>query len=90
MNLNLMRELFEAQVYPSFGNIAHGLRRKDNGEYVSGSLEDHWQTFQEGFELAYVECVKVLKKRFMGDLNREDMEVRRCVEAVNKHFGVEE
>ena len=36
------------------------------------------------------ECITVLNKRFMGDLNREDMEVKRCVEDIKKHFGVEE
>lgn len=39
-------------------------------------------------ELIVGECVDVLNKRFMGDLNREDMEVRRCVESVKDHFGV--
>ena len=39
-------------------------------------------------ELIVQECVNVLNHRFMGDLNREDMEVRRCVEDVKKHFGV--
>jgi len=28
--------------------------RKPNGEYVSGNVEDHWQTFQEGW-LAAIE-----------------------------------
>ena len=41
-------------------------------------------------ELIVQETISVLQKRFMGDLNREDMEVRRCVEDVKKHFGVEE
>lgn len=54
-----IRQLFESEVYPSFPGIAHGLRRKDNGEYVSDALEDHWQTFQEGFEIAVRECAKV-------------------------------
>jgi len=36
------------------------------------------------------ECIGVLNKRFMGDLNREDMEVRRCIADVKKHFGVAE
>jgi hypothetical protein len=36
------------------------------------------------------ECTDVLNKRFMGDLNREDMEVRRCIADVKAHFGVEE
>jgi hypothetical protein len=41
-------------------------------------------------ELIVQETISVLQRRFMGDLNREDMEVRRCVEDVKKHFGVEE
>jgi len=46
--------------------------------------------FSEKFaELIVRETISVLQKRFMGDLNREDMEVRRCIEDVKKHFGVE-
>ena len=41
-------------------------------------------------ELIVSECVNVLNKRYMGDNNREDMEVRRCVEDVKRHFGVEQ
>jgi len=41
-------------------------------------------------ELIVEEVITVLQKRFMGDLNREDMEVRRCIADVKKHFGVEE
>jgi len=53
---NKVREIFEKFVYPSFDSTAHGLRRKQNGEYVSDILEDHWNTFQEGWEyaIAYV------------------------------------
>ena len=40
-------------------------------------------------ELIVAEAIGVLQKRFMGDLNREDMEVRRCIEDVKKHFGLE-
>ena len=51
-----MRHAFETITYSSL-NIAgsptaHGLRRKPNGEYVSDALEDHWNTFQEGWEEA--------------------------------------
>ena len=35
------------------------------------------------------EAIAVVQKRYMGDQNREDMEVRRCVEDLRKHFGVE-
>ena len=41
-------------------------------------------------ELIVTDAISVLQKRFMGDLNREDMEVRRCIEDVKKHFGIEE
>jgi len=41
-------------------------------------------------ELIAKETISVLQKRFMGDLNREDMEVRRCIADVKKHFGIEE
>jgi hypothetical protein len=40
-------------------------------------------------ELIVTNAIGVLQKRFMGDLNREDMEVRRCIEDLKKHFGVE-
>ena len=39
-------------------------------------------------ELIVQECTNVLNRRFMGDLNREDMEVRRCIEDVKKYFKV--
>ena len=35
------------------------------------------------------ESINVVNKRYMGDNNREDFEVRRCVEDLKKHFGVE-
>jgi len=39
-------------------------------------------------ELIVSEAIGVVQKRYMGDLNREDMEVRRCIEDLKKHFGV--
>lgn len=39
-------------------------------------------------ELIVKECVDVLNRRFMGDINREDLEVRRCIADIKKHFGV--
>lgn len=40
-------------------------------------------------ELIVKECVIVLNNRFMGDMTREDLEVRRCIADVKQHFGVE-
>ena len=40
-------------------------------------------------QLIVTECINTVNKRYMGDNNREDFEVRRCVEDLKKHFGVE-
>ena len=40
-------------------------------------------------ELIVKECANTIQKRYMGDNNREDIEVQRCVEDLKKHFGVE-
>jgi hypothetical protein len=44
--------------------------------------------FEKFAELLINECIGVVNKRYMGDNNREDFEVRRCVEDLKKHFGV--
>ena len=62
-----MRDLFENMVYPSFDGTSHGLRRKPNGEYVSDVLEDHWQTFQEGWECA-IEYLKTKDSEQYSDI----------------------
>ena len=56
-------------------------------KYVTMPKDTVYEKFAE---LIVRECISTLNKRFMGDLNREDMEVRRCIEDVKKHFGVEE
>lgn len=40
-------------------------------------------------DLIVQDCIRVVNRRYMGDNNREDMEVRRCVEDLKKQFGVE-
>lgn len=61
--IETMRQLFEEKVYPSFSGIAYGFLRKPNGEYVSDTLEDHWQTFQEGFEMGMLHVEKMIDER---------------------------
>lgn len=61
---NPIRKAFEEVTYPTLQlagtYTAHGLRRKlDTGEYVSDLLEDHWNTFQEGWE----EAIKYLQNK---------------------------
>ena len=54
------------------------------------SSGEFWTFDKEKFaELVVRECIGVVNRRYMGDNNREDMEVRRCVEDLKKHFGVE-
>jgi hypothetical protein len=52
-------------------------------------FDNEWEV-EKFAELIVTDAIGVLQKRFMGDLNREDMEVRRCIEDLKKHFGVEE
>jgi hypothetical protein len=54
-----IRQAFETVCYPNFdGTGAYKLKRNPStGEYLSPALEDHWQTFQEGWESA-IEHVK--------------------------------
>jgi hypothetical protein len=40
-------------------------------------------------ELIVKECIDTVKKRYVGDHNREDAEVLRCVKDLKQHFGVE-
>lgn len=59
-------------------------------QYRDGHSEYVDQVDIEKFaSLIVKECVTVLNNRFMGDMNREDLEVRRCVGDIKQHFGVE-
>ena len=51
-----IRQAFETVSAPSFGHELTFPKNK-KGEYVNPILEDHWQTFQEGWEAA-VEHIK--------------------------------
>ena len=56
--------------------------------FLSGHADE--QDLEKFAELIVEEAIAVLQKRFMGDLNREDMEVRRCIADVKKDFGDKE
>ena len=61
-------------------------------EYAKRKTGYSWDDFfREKFaELIIKECITTVQKRFMGDNNREDMEVLRCVSELKNRFGVEE
>jgi hypothetical protein len=67
-------------------NIAYMNHMERNPHSSFGRRYDYDKEFAE---LILKETISVLQKRFMGDLNREDMEVRRCIADVKKHFGIE-
>lgn len=52
-----IREAFERITAPAFCKT---IARTPDGEYFDSGLEDHWQTFQEGWEAATESAVKVL------------------------------
>ena len=57
-----IREAFERVSVPNF--FPYHPHRKLNGEYDSAALEDHWQTFQEGWEEAVKACMEQVKQEF--------------------------
>lgn len=56
--------------------------------YANGFDATVKDVYQKFADVIVQEAIGVLQKRFMGDLNREDLEVRRCIDDVKKHFGV--
>lgn len=65
-----------------------GLDTRHNGIVLTRNV-DAAEAFEKFAELIVQECINTVQKRFMGDLNREDMEVLRCVSELKNHFGVE-
>ena len=72
-----IRQLFEEHSYPNFPGII--LKRKNTGEYESDTLEDHWQTFQEGWEEAVKECCRILQ---------DQMDDHFAAEQLKEHFDL--
>ena len=58
---------------------------KDEGIGWAGNYNASLPKFAK---LLIEECISTVQKRYMGDYNREDMEVLRCVADMKKHFGV--
>jgi hypothetical protein len=50
--MNIIRKYFEETTAVNFPDSAVKLIRNERDEYINTTLEDHWQTFQEGWECA--------------------------------------
>ena len=61
---------------------------KQCGYWSGQTIEMNDVGIKKFAELIVRECIEVLNKRFMGDLNREDHEVRRCIKDLKDLFGV--
>jgi hypothetical protein len=53
-------------------------------------MDSHLNIFGKTSELILQDCINTVQKRYMGDNNREDMEVLRCVSELENRFGVKE
>lgn len=62
--IDIVREHFERITAPSFC-LDEDYTILPNGEYKSPVIEDHWQTFQEGWE----SCVNFLKNKKVSDFS---------------------
>jgi hypothetical protein len=58
---------------------------KDGGTYLRG-VDDLERFFRAAYEAGAAAereaCAQVCERRYMGDNNREDMEARRCADAI--------
>ena len=80
----VIREKFETATLPAFG-IQDGSPVNEKGEYKS-PIEDHWQTFQEGWEEAVKECLRFFNEEYERDFNllwRDDLGKK-----LKEHFGL--
>lgn len=60
-----IRKAFEKICVPSFG--LNAFRSNIDGEYTNPTMEDHWQTFQEGWESAIL-SLKNKKNQEFSDI----------------------
>lgn len=63
-----IREAFEKVCAPNFVIVSEiDLSRNNRGEYNNPTFEDHWQTFQEGWECA-IEYLKAKSNPAYSDI----------------------
>jgi hypothetical protein len=67
-----------------------GLNTEALKQYAGGFPREDLLIAEDLCNLVAQEAIAVVQKRYMGDNNREDMEVRRCVEDLKKHFGIKQ
>ena len=81
--MNEKIKLLAEQANIQFYNLSTG--EGDNPQ-VCGTPEQ----LEKFAELIVRECIATVQKRCVGDHNREDAEVMRCVADLKEHWGVEE
>jgi hypothetical protein len=76
-----MKEDIFSQLHYSSGLVAQGCW-DELDEYDRAAIRRFG-------DMIVAQCIATVQARFQGDLNREDLEVRACVEALKNKFGVE-
>jgi hypothetical protein len=61
MHKNPIRKAFEETTVRNFDKDPYDLTRNEKDEYINSLLEDHWQTFQEGWQCA-IDLIKECNK----------------------------
>jgi hypothetical protein len=93
-----IRELFEQVTAPNFMGVEATYDvssyehkkvypRLPNGEYQNPTVEDHWQTFQEGFEAAVKECAQIAYEYDLPKMSGPGMIIEQ---RIKEKFGVKE
>ena len=71
-----IRQAFESVCVPNFGITgSQNLNRNSKGEYTDSTLEDHWQTFQEGWECA-INQLKAMTDKYSDVISTGGMDPR--------------
>lgn len=56
-------------------------------EYLTNTKQ--WPLIEALAELIIKDCIGVIRTRYMGDNNREDVEVLKCIDLLKQHYGIE-
>ena len=77
-----MRSDFETEILKR--KAAFQVHRVASGEYQNCATQEIWEYWQAATKAEQERCAKVCEARFMGDLNREDLEARNCAAAIRQ------
>jgi hypothetical protein len=69
--MNIIRKYFEETAAEHFPYSDVKLIRNEDDEYINPTIEDHWQTFQEGWECAILFIKEVNEMNTYTDIKSD-------------------